>query len=739
MKHFEWIKKNSMKCIIAIMLIVTILIGVLLGNICKGYFDIMINNQEEQLLVISKNVATVLETSISRSEDDMEYLVNSVGYIEGEEEYFRTGNKELLQNLIHTYTETHSWEVDNMVLCEDSLDHPLLAVKKVQYEKVSDISIQEDREITLLKNSDNQMFMAISTKDPKDYKLFVMIHLEHLYEELVSYITLGDKGYVMVKDANATIIMHKLSKQIGINAIEDRQELYPSLEINNKSLENMIQNQIIKEEGSEIYESYWWADENPKLVKKIAAYTHANIENGFLIVSAVMDYSAVAKLIINDVMSIVLLSILVVIAITGLMIYIIYSIRRRNIIAKENEYLKELNESLQNLHENERIMAHHQQLQIIGTMTGGIAHEFNNLLTPIMGYAGLMLSGMDQKDNNYEDVSEIYDAAEKAKEIIHQISSLSKQNMDTVFKFVDMKQLLTRVRKMAESVKPDNIEVITRIQSSENGIFGNATQINQVILNLIMNAYHAIGSNQGRVIIEYEEIEKEQLECRCKEWETLETYSGKFAKIVVEDDGCGMDENVILRIFDPFFTTKGSEGIGLGLAIANNIVTAHKGIIYAESMVSIGTKFIIILPLTEKSSQIKEAAKVCTECIDGTNTKVLVVDDNPKILKLLEKGLKSFGYQVKAMRNPIAALEVIKQDAGYHIIITDDSMKDMNGIQLAMNIKQKYPEMPIVIITGMLRKEIIEAKESKVIEEYMVKPIAIDTISEVICNILKKS
>ncbi|OYP09837.1 hypothetical protein CG709_09285 [Lachnotalea glycerini] len=156
------------------------------------------------------------------------------------------------------------------------------------------------------------------------------------------------------------------------------------------------------------------------------------------------------------------------------------SIRRRNIIAKENEYLKELNKSLQTIHENELLMAHQQQLQIIGTMTGGIVHEFNNLLTPIMGYAGLIINSMDQNDIYYEDISEIYDAADKAKEIIHQISSLSRQNMDTVFKFVDMNQLLNRVKKMAESVKPDNIEISAQIQSSENGIFGNATQIKQV-------------------------------------------------------------------------------------------------------------------------------------------------------------------------------------------------------------------------------------------------------------------
>lgn len=733
-------KNNSTKYIVAIMIICTGLIGILLVYICKGYFDITIENQEKQLLIISKNVATALETTIQRSEDDMEYLISSPEYLAGEEEYCETGSCDKIDTLIHSYLDTHSWEVDNMLLCKESYDVPFYTAKDIQYEKVSDVSIEQDREIILLKNSDNQMFMAISTKDNRNYKLFIMINLEHLYEELVSYITLGDQGYVMVKDSNATIIMHKLSNQIGINAIDDRQNLYPSIDIKNDSLENMINNQILKEEGSEVYESYWWAEENPKLVKKITAYTHAEIEKGFLIVSAVMDYSAVAKLIINDVMRIVLLSILVVIGVAGLMIYIILSIRRRNIIAKENEYLKELNKSLQTIHENELLMAHQQQLQIIGTMTGGIVHEFNNLLTPIMGYAGLIINSMDQNDIYYEDISEIYDAADKAKEIIHQISSLSRQNMDTVFKFVDMNQLLNRVKKMAESVKPDNIEISAQIQSSENGIFGNATQINQVMLNLIMNAYYAIGNNQGKVVIRYDEIEKEELEnFQHESLEALKKYNCKFAKIVVEDNGCGIEDHIAIRIFEPFFTTKGSEGVGLGLALVNNIVSSHKGIIFVKSKVLSGTKFFIIFPLTEKANQKNYIATNKSIIGSDTSIKILVIDDNPKVLRLLEKGLKSHGYQVTGKSNPLQALELFEEDNSYNIVISDDSMKDMNGIQLAMSIKQKYPQISIIIITGMLRKEIIEAKESKVIEEYMVKPIAIDTIEEVIFKIIKKS
>ncbi|MFA9376618.1 MAG: response regulator [Lachnotalea sp.] len=732
-------EKSNIRYIIAIMSILIILIGLLLAYICKGYFDIMIENQEKQLLVISQNVATALETSIQRSEDDIDYLVNSLAYIEGETEYFETGNYDKLYTVMQSYTDTHSWEVNNMIICKDTIDNPLLFVKDIQYEKVLDVSIETDKEIALWKNSNNQMFMAIATKDKSNYKLVIMIDLEHLYDELVSYIKLGAKGYVMVKDADATIIMHKLVNQIGINAIEDRQNLFPSLNINNTSLENMINNQKAKQEGAEIYESYWWADENPKLVKKITAYTHADIEKGFLIVSAVMDYSAVAKLIINDVMSIVLLSIVVVIEVSGLMLYIILSIRRRNKIATENEYLRELNKSLQTLHENELVMAHQQQLQIIGTMTGGIAHEFNNLLTPIMGYAGLMISGMEEDNEYYEDISEIYDASEKAKEIVHQISGLSRQNMDTVFKFVDVNQLLTRVSKMAESVKPDNIEVLTQMQSSEYGIFGNATQINQVMLNLIMNAYQAMGSVGGQVILKYEEINMQQLKTlNYKEIDNIENYNDRFAKIVVEDNGCGINQNVIIRIFDPFFTTKGSDGIGLGLAIANNIVTSHKGMIFAESQVGIGTKFIIVLPLTEKASQKIVTPKLISNGVTEQNIKVLVVDDSPKVLRLLEKGLKSFGYQVRAINNPHTALEEMKSDT-FDIVISDDSMREMNGIQLAMNVKQKNPQMPIIIVTGMLRKEIIDSKQSQVIEEYMVKPIAIDAIAEVINNILKKS
>ena len=157
-------------------------------------------------------------------------------------------------------------------------------------------------------------------------------------------------------------------------------------------------------------------------------------------------------------------------------------------------------------------IAHQQRLQIMGTMTGGIAHEFNNLLTPIMGYAEFLMMDLPEGSDNYDSAKEIYDASVKAKEIIQQISSLSRKNMETAFKTLDADRVFKRALKMVRSVCPDNIELKENINLPGVTIVGNETQLNQVILNIGVNAIHAIGHETGEIEVSAILLDKKDLD-----------------------------------------------------------------------------------------------------------------------------------------------------------------------------------------------------------------------------------
>jgi len=733
-------KKNSILIITGVVTFIAV-VAVLLVSIFHHYYITIIDNQKEQMLTIAKSVSKTLEIEVDSYENDLDYLIQSPGYKTGRNAVEETGERETLRYILDTYYTSHAPEIADVILCRESLPDSIISIQNRQYEKIHDVSTLESKQVELWKNGANSVFMSVAKEDEYGSKLYLFIDLKVLYKNIVSYIKLGDKGYVMVKDAQGIVIMHNVEEQIGIDVIEDRKRLYPDLEFEGIGLEAMIENQKKGQEAVEIYTSYWWADEEPQLIKKMSAYTPADIGNGFLIVSAVIDYEEIAKPVTVEMMKIVGLSLLIVGSIAFLGMTIAKSARISARVARENQYLKELNQTLETLHQNEIIMSHQQRLQIIGTMTGGIAHEFNNLLTPIMGYSGLILENMDKDDIFYEDIVEIYDASEKAKEIINQISFLSKRNMDTVYKYCNIRQVLNRAMKMVDSIKPVNIEMEADFHAGSQGFFGNTTQLNQVILNLCVNAFHAMDGKQGKITVRYDQASREDIERLDLPADIrmlMEDQAEEYGKLEIEDNGCGMDEETVSRIFDPFFTTKATTGgTGLGLSIVQNIIASHNGAISVRSEEGKGTTFTILLPIMQeepgkKENEIEEKSAV------GEDVRILLVDDNPKVLKLLEKGMKKEGFEVAGRTNPVEAVEELKRNR-YTILISDDHMKEMSGLSLSKKARQIRPDMKIIILTGMLRKEIIEAGQVKLIDDYIAKPIPINKLIEKINMIKEKS
>ena len=241
------------------------------------------------------------------------------------------------------------------------------------------------------------------------------------------------------------------------------------------------------------------------------------------------------------------------------------------LIQKKNEMLESLNQQAQKL-------AHHQRLEIMGTLTSSIAHEFNNLLTPIMGYSLMALEKLPPEEEGlYDDILEIYNTSRKAKEIISRISDLARKNPIQAFRSVSPDELIQKTLHVATPAKPKNTEIRLDLNCWDQRIRANEIQISQLLLNLILNGFHAIGEQTGVLTIHT-------------------SFDETFIHIRVADTGCGIPEETLPKIFEPFFTTKEPEkGTGLGLAIVAQVVEDHNGKVSVESKINRGTTVTVSL------------------------------------------------------------------------------------------------------------------------------------------------
>ena len=281
----------------------------------------------------------------------------------------------------------------------------------------------------------------------------------------------------------------------------------------------------------------------------------------------------------NMVLSAVLFSAMGVTGICILYMMFLRLIRRSGRLQQEAEELRARNEAMEELNRQTRELAHHQRLETLGTLTSSIAHEFNNLLTPIMGYSMMALEKLPPEEEElYDSILEVYNASCTAKKLISRLSDLSRKNNDGTFHLASMDELIQRSLDVAEPARKDNVEIRLDLNCQEQRIRVNEIQISQLILNLILNAFQAMEEKGGELTIRT-------------------AFDEGHVYMYLRDTGCGIPRENRKRIFDPFFTTKESgRGTGLGLAIAAQVAEDHRGSITVDSREGQWTEFTVCLP-----------------------------------------------------------------------------------------------------------------------------------------------
>lgn len=718
-------KKYTVVFLSGIAAAMLIIFSYLVFSTWEEYKEAIIDNQKKQMLLTTQSMGENLKAFIEGYQADL----NSFYAIE-EENFKKTGQRDW--KVLEEYVKYNNRFVYD-VLLEDKDGKHLKSINGYGVTNTYSITeIDSQTSFRQCKLENGEMYLLLRKAIPDDKFISVVINERNYYQSLVSHIRLGTNGYIVIKDSDGIILAHPQESQWGIDVISGRKKMFPGTDLT--SLEEMIEKQNKGESGVSEYYSYWWAEPGVPEVKKISAYSPAIIGDGFLVVSAVIDYNDIYIPVAKGFFKLGLVFFGIVAVVLGMVFYIKQLWMQKKEDTEEIAYLWELNKILEEMHQSEETIAHRQRLQVMGTMTGGIAHEFNNLLTPIMGYAQLLMSDLPEDSEHYDNALEIYEASAKAKEIIQQISSLSRKNMETAFKDINAAKVLRRAIKMVSSVCPSNVCIEDEIFFTDESFLGNETQMNQVILNICVNAIHAVGHKEGSIIIEGKKVESEELK-KYKVTSVSEEWK-YYLQIDIRDDGEGMSEEVLEQIFDPFFTTKkNGSGTGLGLSLVEQIIHSHKGYIFAESSRGKGSVFHIFLPANEQKEQ--EGHKLG----NGDDTSVLrimIVDDNPKILRLLERNFNKQNVILLPCMDFEEARRVLKEQEA-DAIVTDQYVSGKSGADFCMSLKGQYPEIIYIIMADRVTKEIVEAKRRRIIDDYIDKPVSDTAILKVVKNCIERA
>ncbi len=351
----------------------------------------------------------------------------------------------------------------------------------------------------------------------------------------------------------------------------------------------------------------------------------------------------------------------------------------------------------QQQHQLEEQLRRSETLRALGTLAGGVAHDFNNLLACILGNADLTLAELPPEHPVAENTREIATAARRGADLVRRILSFSRPQTtqrDTLF----LSSVVEEAAQVASKVMPPGVRFQRRIAPGERPIHGDRTQWHQVLVNLCTNAAHALEERGGELVIEVAPIEVSSAEAAAQP----PLKAGPAVRLTVRDTGCGMEPATLARVFEPFFSTKGpGRGTGLGMAIVNSVVQAHEGRITIESIPGRGTRIDVLLPTAGLDPAEAAATSGPEESPRGWGERVLVVDDDPSVLRLLDRALRQLGYEVTAVSSPLVARERLREQPGhFRLLLTDLSMPEQSGVDLALGVRAEFPGLPIVIVTG---------------------------------------
>ena len=369
-----------------------------------------------------------------------------------------------------------------------------------------------------------------------------------------------------------------------------------------------------------------------------------------------------------------------------------------------------------------------QRMESIGRLVGGIAHDLGNLLVPILLGVKVMQRRVSDDEKAQRTLSMIKQSAERGSDMVEQVLAFAR-GVEGERVSIQADTLIREVEKITNETFPNTIEVDTHVPDTLDPIMGDATQIQQVLMNLCVNARDAMPEG-GTLSIEAIPLSLDEEDAR----RTLDAEPGHYVCLRVADTGTGIPDDVVDKVFEPFFSTKPEgEGTGLGLSTAYSIVKSHNGFIDVDSS-DAGTTFSVYLPVAETDAERPAASETPVQPC-GNDAHVLVVDDEDFILETAAETLRDAGYRVSTAGGGSEALDMAETTA-IDVVMTDLRMPNMNGFALIRNLREQYPSLPIIAASGMADGRTDEALDAGA-QAFLAKPFTAEKLYATLQDVLQ--
>ncbi len=573
-------------------LILTIIITgtVMIFHVFQTYNNLVLENTDNQLYSLARSVDRNVENKFERYAENMIHTIEHAERKEAEEQWLMEGDTSGLYSFFKGSLLGLDEEVVNILIRKDekivfsmegntNYRFPLLAGRE------GEVSIRP------CIGEDGTVFLAFIKETDSGLEYAALINVASFYEDITDNLSAELQNEIVMMDAGEQTLIHR---ENGGVQVDDVEQLLES-EKESGVLNFLLEQQDTGEEGTTFCDAVSGAT-SKAYTARMAVVPATEETNGFFAIGVSTDYDQTIRPMSVGAIRLTAYGAMVIAGILCLVIWFLRVFRGNQRALKELELLREKNAAMEELNRQTQELAHHQRLQLMGTLTSGIAHEFNNLLAPIMGYSILVLEKLPPEETElYDEVLEIYNTSIKAKTVVSRLSDLSRKNAGTDFHELSLDEMVQKVSELARPAKPENVDVKLSLNCQEQKITGNETQISQLLLNLILNGFHAMEEKGGVLNVSTEVIEKEEPASNVSDTREREVL------LKVRDHGVGIPKDVLSRIFEPFFTTKkGGKGTGLGLAIVQQVVEDHHGEIRVESVEGEGTTFKVSFPALEK-------------------------------------------------------------------------------------------------------------------------------------------
>ncbi len=372
-----------------------------------------------------------------------------------------------------------------------------------------------------------------------------------------------------------------------------------------------------------------------------------------------------------------------------------------------------------------------EKMEALGTLAGGIAHDFNNILNIIFGYTDLAKIDAPADSKYEQDLDRILIAGHRAKDLVSQILAFSRQVQVEKIPIL-VQPLIKEALKMVRSSIPATIEINGEISSDCGAVEVDPTQLHQILINLCVNASHAMEEKGGTLKVDLKIADSVPFELM----ENSEFENDGFVELSISDTGTGIGPDIIDNIFDPFFTTKKKgKGTGMGLAVSYSIVKEYGGTITVDSKVGSGTVFHVYLP--QSKQQIQSYPSETNTFIEQGTERILFIDDEEILTELGKEMLGRLGYHVTPMLKSSEALELFRSQAdAFDLVITDQDMPELTGLEMAKKMLLIRPDIPIILLTGFSNLVNEEVARDQGIKCLAYKPISRNAIAKLIREVL---